>query len=448
MTASVTLVSSARRRGIAPGREALAAALLFAAGLGIRLALTGSVSVTGDGPRFLAQAGDLQAGAAYVIPQDPFSTLPPGYPLFIRAVGLVAGGVDFLRRVQLVLSLLTLLLVWLAARRRSREGALVALALLALNPWLAREQSLVMSETLGAFLVAAAVFLWPAPARPLGRALSLALGVLAAASFLVTPAAAFVALPVLAVLAWRGRQVAVPVLATVGVLLVVAPWQLYLVRTTGRMEPLLLHPLGTLRTGLQAWLRTWSTTPSDKDVWWSADARRDLPDRALGEGAERGRVREALDATPVGVPRYAVGSPYDEILRTSARERIAEHPVLNRAGLPLVRGATLWLDYRKIIGIPGRFRDAGGVLSAAYWAAHAVFWTANLATLGLFAWGAVRALKSRDAVLLGLVAGAVAYSLVSAAPAVGEFRRNLTLLPALVLLVCADSSELRQNRGT
>ena len=58
-------------------------------------------------------------------------------------------------------------------------------------------------------------------------------------------------------------------------------------------------------------------------------------------------------------------------------------------------------------------------------------------TLGLFAWGAVRAFRSRDALLLAIVAGVVAYSLASAASAIGEFRRNLTLGPALALLVCA-----------
>jgi hypothetical protein len=68
---------------------------------------------------------------------------------------------------------------------------------------------------------------------------------------------------------------------------------------------------------------------------------------------------------------------------------------------------------------------------------HVAFWIANLGTLGLVAWGALRAFRSRDALLLAVVAGAVAYTLASAVGARGEFRRNLTLEPALALLVCA-----------
>ena len=63
-----------------------------------------------------------------------------------------------------------------------------------------------MSETLGAFLIAITVLLWPAPGRPLGALPAFALGALAVGTSLVTPAAAFVALPVLGVLAWRNRR--------------------------------------------------------------------------------------------------------------------------------------------------------------------------------------------------------------------------------------------------
>lgn len=148
-------------------KEILAAALLLLAGLLFRVALSRRAPLTADSLRFLAQADDLSAGTRWVVPGDPFSVLPPGYPLFIRAMGWIRPGVPFLLNVHLLLSVGTLLLVWLAARRRSREGALVALALLALNPWLARQQALVFSETLGAFLVAVTVLLWPAPGRPL-----------------------------------------------------------------------------------------------------------------------------------------------------------------------------------------------------------------------------------------------------------------------------------------
>ena len=162
-----------------------------------------------------------------------------------------------------------------------------------------------------------------------------------------------------------------------------------------------------------------------------------IPDRALGEGHERVLVGKALADAPLGYAEYVVGSNYDETFARSARERQAAHPILFWAGLPLARSVTLWLDYRSMIGIPERFRRAGGLLRDSYWVAHAAFWGVNLVTLGLVGWGATRALRSRDALLCAVVAGAVAYSVASGASAMGEFRRNLTLEPALALLTCA-----------
>ncbi|HEX7616192.1 MAG TPA: hypothetical protein VF554_13080, partial [Thermoanaerobaculia bacterium] len=419
-------------------KEMLAAGLLLVAGACVRLALSRRTTITGDSLRFLSQAKNLAAGSADLIRGDPFSAVPPGYPLFIRVAGWITPGVEFLLAVQLLLSVLTLLLVWLAARRWSRKGALVALALLALNPWLARQQALVMSETLGAFLMAVTVLLWPAPGRTLAALQAFTLGALAVGASLVTPAAVFVAIPAWGVLAWRNRRRAAVVgLMAAGMLLVLAPWQVYLLEKTGRMEPFLLHPPGSGRTGLQKWLRGWSTTPQEKGVWWSREERRELPERALGLGPERALIRKALEEAPDGYAGYVIGSGYDETFREAARARRTEHPVLYWIGLPLVRSVTLWLDYRAMIGVPEYLRRAGGLLQTSYWGTHLVFWGVNLVTLVLFGWGAVRAFRSRDALLLAVVAGAVAYSLTSAASAIGEFRRNLTLEPALALLVCA-----------
>jgi len=435
-----TLETSATRKerpGSAGRKEVLAAVLLLVAGLLVRVALSSRAAVTGDSLRFLSQARDLAAGTADLSPGEPFSALPPGYPLFIRAVGWITPGVETLLRVQLLLSFLTLLCVWFAARRRSPTGALVALALLAFNPWLARQQALVMSETLGAFLVAVTVLLWPAPGRPLAALPAFALGALAVGASLVTPAAAFVALPVLCVLAWRNRQRAALGSMAAGMFLALAPWQMYLLEKTGRMEPLLLHPIKFGKAGLQMWLETWSTTPQDKWVWWSREVRRELPERVLGQGSERVLVGKALEEAPSGYAGYVFGSGYDEAFRGVARARRIEHPVLVRIGLPLVRSVALWLDYRSMIGVPEYLRRAGGLLRTSYWVTHAVFWSVNLVTLGLFAWGAIRSIRFRDRVLVAVIFGAVAYSLASEATARGEFRRNLTLEPALVLLICA-----------
>src|SRR5271169_253447 len=259
------VATTADRPASADRKEILAAALLLLAGLLVRVALSSRTTITGDSVRFLSQAVDLAAGSEDLIPGEPLSALPPGYPLFIRAAGWITPGVEFLLRVQLLLSVLTLLFFWLAARRRSWKGALVGLALLVLNPWLARQQALVMSETLGAFLVALTVLLWPAPGRPLAALQAFALGALAVGASLVTPAAAFVAVPVLGGLAWQSRPRAAVVGRMVGgVLLILAPWQMYLLEKTGRMEPLLLHPIKAESIGLELWIRTWSKTPQDR----------------------------------------------------------------------------------------------------------------------------------------------------------------------------------------
>ncbi|MFI5182475.1 MAG: hypothetical protein ACHQPI_13900, partial [Thermoanaerobaculia bacterium] len=154
-----------------------------------------------------------------------------------------------------------------------------------------------------------------------------------------------------------------------------------------------------------------------------------------------------LGEAPAGYAGYVIGSGYDETFREAARVRRAEHPVLFWIGLPLARSATLWLDYRSMIGVPEYFRRVGGLLQISYWGTHAVFWGVNLVTLVLFGWGAVRASRSRDALLLAIVAGAVAYSLASGASTKGQFRRNLTLEPTLALLVCAVPANERSREG-
>jgi len=427
-------------------KEALAAGLLLVAGILVRLALSREAPLTVDGLRFLAQARDLAAGVQWVLPGDPFTVLPPGYPLFIRAVAWLRPGIPFLLKIQFLLSAGTLLLVWLAARRRSPKGALLALAVLALNPWLARQQALVMSETLGAFLMAVTAALWPPPGRPLGAGQGLALGALAIAAPLVTPAAAFVAIPALGVLAWQNRLRIVTLGVTAaGLALLLALWQAYLLRATGRVEPWLLHPSRFGGAGLQTWLRSWATWPEDKSVWWSIEARRTVPARALGEGPGREAVLKALDEAPHTPSAYGVGSDYDRVLSESGRERFRKYPFGCWMGLPLIRSATLWLDYRALIGVPRHLRSGPLPLRIAFWAAHTTFWSVNLVTLGLFAWGGLRAVRSRDALLMAILAGTVIYSLTSATTARGEFRRNLTLYPAVALLLAAGPPRAPQE---
>jgi hypothetical protein len=430
-------------------KEAGVAALLLAAGLLLRLSLSREAPLSVDSLRFLAQSRDLAAGVGWVLPGDPFTVLPPGYPLFIRAVAWLRPGIPFLLKVQFLLSAGTLLLVWLAARGRSPKGALVALAVLALNPWLARQQALVMSETLGAFLMAVTAALWPPPGRRLGSGRGLALGALAVVTSLVTPAAAFVAIPALGVLAWQNRlHTATLGAMAAGLGLVLALWQAYLLQATGRVEPLLLHPSRFGRAGMQTWLRSWAMVPEEKSVWWSMEARRRIPPRALGEGPERAAVLRALDEAPHSPSGYVVGSDYDRVFSESGRESFRRDPFGCWIRLPVIRSASLWFDYRALIGVPFYLRSGPAPLRIAYWGTHWAFWSVNIVTLGLFAWGGLRAVRSRDALLMAILVGTVVYSLTSAATARGEFRRNLTLYPAVALLLAARPPRAPENEET
>ena len=205
-----------------------------------------------------------------------------------------------------------------------------------------------MSETLGAFLVAVTVLLWPAPGRPLAAVPAFALGALAVATSLVTPAAAFVAVPVLGVLAWRDRRsAAVLGLMAAGLFLILAPWQVYLLEKTGRVEPLLLHPIGSGRTGLQMWLRTWSTTPAGQGglVEPGGAARASRAGPRAGSGA--GSRPEGAGGSPVRLCRIR----HRQRLRRdvprggACPEKRASGPFLDRPAAGPVRDALAGLSF-------------------------------------------------------------------------------------------------------
>jgi 4-amino-4-deoxy-L-arabinose transferase-like glycosyltransferase len=209
------------------GRRGLAVALVVAAATRIVV----FALAVGDARRFITQDSleyDALArsfGDAYVHPHEPsrlfdLSLLrPPGYPALISAVYAVTGkSATHVIVVELVLSVLTVALVYFLARRLFDERiAFFAALLLAVDPVSVAMSSNLTTETLFATLWVAAAWLW---VRALGERdilAAAAAGALIGLSVLVRPISLYLplVLAVLTMLLVRARR-----LALAGVLVV------------------------------------------------------------------------------------------------------------------------------------------------------------------------------------------------------------------------------------
>ncbi len=392
----------------------------------------------GDTPRFLAQAVDLAAGARYAFAGQPATALPPGYPLFLRVVLGLGGGLSLVLVVQFLLGVASCLLLWQTVARTSPSAAGPALWLLALNPWSAQRASYLMSETLGEFLVA--LLLWAAASARRGpRPWQLApLGLLAAAVALNSPAAAILA-ALLAVEAlvcrpsWRGL-----VALTLGALVVVVPWQAWCWSSQGRLEPTLLRPSVYPASGLGRWARTWQQHAWHVSVAWGP--ARIAPASAFENPAARAALLRADAQRPAAIADYRLGSPYDLALAEAAERQAAAAPLDVHLLKPLQRAAFLWLDHSELAGTPVLPAEALFQPAAASRAPGELVWTRlawglNAALAALLLAALARALLRRPPGQLALALGLLAYTAAAAWTGLIEFRRNLPLLPVTASLV-------------
>jgi 4-amino-4-deoxy-L-arabinose transferase-like glycosyltransferase len=153
--------------------------------------------------------------------QEVYAYRTPGYPLLVAAC---AGNVRAVRVTQALIDTSTVLAIYLLARRfLSTQGALIAAAFVAINPFLIYFSGLILSETLFTAMLAWGMYLLVRQ-----RALPLSLGVLLLAlSTLVRPSALGLVVLLAAAAGWAGgwptvaRNVALAVLA---ILLVLTPW--------------------------------------------------------------------------------------------------------------------------------------------------------------------------------------------------------------------------------
>lgn len=137
-------------------------ALVFAVGLGARLAFLslGFPPLVSDSYSYWEPGINLAEGRGYLQGGKPTALRPPTYPLFLATLVLV-GGPEAGRAVLLQCLVVSLLAPWLTwwlyHHGHSRRAALSAGLLVALDPFLVSASGLILTEALGAVLLAATI---------------------------------------------------------------------------------------------------------------------------------------------------------------------------------------------------------------------------------------------------------------------------------------------------
>jgi hypothetical protein len=286
-------------------------------------------------------AAHLASGSGFLDPaaRTPTAYRPPLYPLLLAAI-LVCRGDDLaIGVVQLVLGVTTAAFTYLSGRRLQLGRAAFAAGLLvAVDPLLLHQTTLVMTETLAAFL--AVVVLWiclgpPSRLRDSGLGLAFGLGCLCRPTFwaLGALAVAFSCLNAIFAkrdaISWPTRWRSALAL-TAGLTLVIAPWGVrnalvmgrpVITTTHGGYTLLLSHnPAYTQAVVEQPWGAVWEGASFED---WSAALEFELA-----------RENPPLD---VGHLSPAVELARDDWMNRQARDYIRSEPLIAvRSGLTLL----------------------------------------------------------------------------------------------------------------
>lgn len=355
-------------------RHAVAAALT---GFALRLGFVRFFPTTGgDSPAYLELAHNVIDKHAYALMSQgqllATDARPPGYPLFIAAVELIAGRSDTALFVaQTLIDVATCFLIAalagsLAPRGARRRVWLAAVWLAALCPFVANYCAVPLTEVLAVSLSAATLLLlvraWQREESSPGlcdRKGWLLAGVAAGLATLVraeSPLLLFSAGVAIALACARRRQwlriLRTGVWLAAGLLLPLLPWGARNLVTLGRLQ-LLANRYAEMSGeftshGFYAWTNTWLVRFRDVYlVLWKQDVdsidMNDLPAYAFDSPAERDRVARLLDEYNDAVTiTPQIDSGFAEI----ARERTARHPLRTWLWIPLRRIATLWLTQR------------------------------------------------------------------------------------------------------
>lgn len=236
-----------------PARRAVLIVLALVVLAGGHLRLQSAIHTVVEAPlrsdagQYFRYAGNLLAHGVYsrapvaATPPAPDAVRSPGYPVFLLPfLATEAREGTVLLRIhvaQAVLGMLSIALAFLAARAVCGTGpALAVAALVALSPHLVVAGSYVLSETLFAFLLVAALALAGRYAAAPGPGLALAAGLLIGAAALTRPWLQYF-VPVVLLWAWlapaRPLRAAHAALLAAGFLVAFAPWVARNVATLG-----------------------------------------------------------------------------------------------------------------------------------------------------------------------------------------------------------------------
>jgi len=355
-------------------RHAVAAALC---GFALRLGFVRFFPAAGgDSPGYLELAHNLLDAHAFALTSQgrllATDARPPGYPLFIAAVELVAGRSDTaLFLAQALLDLATCFLIAALAGRLAPQGVrrrvwLAALWLAALCPFVANYTAVPLTEVLAISLSAATLFLlvraWQREEREpgvfdragwfmAGAAAGLATLVRAESPLLLASAGTAIAFAGARRRQWL-RILRTGVWLAAGLLLPLLPWGLRNAATLGRMQ-LLANRYADMQgeyvaRGFYAWTNTWLVR--FRDVYlapWKLEEGPipidDLPAYAFDSPEERERVKSLLDEYNDAL---AITPLIDRGFAELAAERTRRHPLRTWLWVPLQRTATLWLTQR------------------------------------------------------------------------------------------------------
>ncbi len=452
-------------------RHAVAAAL---AAFALRLGFVRFFATTaGDSPVYLELANNLLGLHTFGIWSDgrliATDARPPGYPLFIAAIELLAGrSQTALFLAQAILDVASCFLVAALAARLAPQPArsrvwIAGLWLAALCPFVANYTAVPLTEVLAVSLSAATLLLlvraWQreesAPglfdARGwlmAGMAAGLATLVRAESPLLMAAAGAAIALVCAKRRQWL-RIVRTGIWLAAGLLLPLIPWGVRNVVTLGRLQFLAGRYAQLsgeyVSRGFYAWTNTWLVR--FRDVYlvpWKLEEEPivvdDLPAYAFDSPEERSRVARLLDEYNEDL---TITPQIDAQFAELARERTLRHPLRTWLWVPLERIATLWLTPRvELLPYSGHLTPL-----AEKWEYDREdllvtlgLWLVNLILLALAAAGSwiVFSHRARDAVLptgaLFLLAHIVVRTLFLTRIETPEPRYVLVCFPAVLAL--------------
>lgn len=420
---------------------------------------------TGDTARYLNQADHILAGRGYGQDGQLDVRLPPGYPVFLAGLRFFSKSEYLVYAIQLVLSVMSCVNVYFAARTRSEQAGRIALALMALSPYLAWHSRALLSETFGVFLMSILVLSVVRSATSERTLWAVVAGMALVACVLTSPATLFLSAAVGLALCWNLRSsVRRLVGVAAGVLVFMIPWQMHCVSAMGNVcwTVLRFDQYGTSAKGFRDWRRTWTLYPAHGQVQFSQTKFETItPDWAFASAQQRDELTRLRGSSTQNSESKKVA---DERFRAAALERKNAFPILCRFVLPTIRSVAVWFDPDYLW--PAQTSYIGRLLPhdlVADWfqhgAARAILrygkamystfvGTVNTGYAVAFLFFAVYALRSRQPIAVAIVLGVLLYSVAGGIQASHEIRRNLVFYPALAFLCSyCDLRRLRIGRG-